>query len=497
MRWLLVCSFLGCAAAPKIVAAPDVAAPAPEPAQVEPQRSWVRTPMPAPLAVVPRLRPQARTLTLKNGLKVVVVEDHRVRLVKTRLFLPSGSAAEPEELAGSTYFALALLGDTFDELDGDGRPVRPLEKSARYLAVMAGASLQFDVTPDSSWVGIDGYSVDTAAILRRLDAVVTDRRHGENSFEARSQAVADMVNELEITDGEVLAQYLTQLAFGAGHPYARPVFGTTKSILRLGIEDILERQGQVLTPVGSTLLIAGDVTADDVFHKAQVAFGDWKGTAAERVPVPVPQVSKRRAVVFLPRRPSRNTLVCLARPLSDVKASAAATELAVAVLGQTRISQMLREKLGLTYSVTSAMVERRVARALLICARVRATETVNATRLMLEEVAAYEKRPPTAAELEQVRAMAITESETAQDDLPGIVEAWRRAAMMRQAAPSVTDVTELREVTLEEVAAISKKISSVDSVQVIFSGERPLVEAAARANALGPLKVPVLGRVTE
>ena len=495
-RALLLCWLSSCATTPQAspVAQPVTERPA---TPVPPSSAWVRSLPPAPLAPMPRSLPKTRSITLKNGLRVVVVEDHRSRLVQTRLFLPSGSAADAADQAGATWFALALLGDTFDERDSDERPVRPLEESARYLAMMAGARLHFDVTPDSAWLGLDGYSVDTATLLRRLDTVVTQRRHGEDSFQARAQSVADMVNELELSDGLVLEQYLTQLAFGADHPYARLIFGNTRSIARIGIEDIVERQNQLLTPVGSTLLVGGDVVADDVFHAARLAFSDWKGSAHAPVVISAPSVTKRKSVIFLPRKPSRNTLICLARPLTDVKASSAALELAVSVLGQARISAVLREKLGLTYSVTAGLVERRAARALLICARVKATETVNATRLMLEELAALGSTPPTAEELERARAMAITEHETAMDDLRGIVEAWRRASVMKRSEPSPTELAELRQVTVEDLAAVARRVSELDTVQLIFSGERPLVEASSRASALGPLKVPTLERVTE
>jgi hypothetical protein len=93
--------------------------------------------------------------------------------------------------------------------------------------------------------------------------------------------------------------------------------------------------------------------------------------------------------------------------------------------------------------------------------------------------------------------MAITEAETSQDELPGIVAAWRHAQVMKWSAPSLTEVDELRQVTKDDLADIAKKLSATETVQVIFSGERPLVEGAARANALDPLKVPTLGRVTE
>ena len=82
--------------------------------------------------------------------------------------------------------------------------------------------------------------------------------------------------------------------------------------------------------------------------------------------------------------------------------------------------------------------------------------------------------------------MAITERETAMDDLRGIVEAWRCASVMKRSEPSTTEVAELRQVTVEELAAVAQRVSAIDTVQLIFSGERPMVEAAARANALGP-----------
>jgi predicted Zn-dependent peptidase len=183
--------------------------------------------------------------------------------------------------------------------------------------------------------------------------------------------------------------------------------------------------------------------------------------------------------------------------LSDVKATTAAIGLLVSVLGEARMSAVLREKLGLTYSVSSFMVERRAARAMLICTRVKAAETANATRVMLEELAALATRPPSTFELETARAMALTTVATEQDDLSGIVAAWHHAAEMRKPAPPENRAEELRKVTVEDLAAVAKKLAVTDTAQLIFSGERGLVDAAARTNSLGPLKVPVLGRVAE
>ena len=493
MKWLIALTLtLGCATPPRPVG--EKAGEKTGAVSTAPAKAWQRTPPPAALAAVPRSRPEVFTRTLKNGLKVVVVEDHRARLVQTRLFFPSGSAGDPEDQEGATWFALALLGDTFDQKDEEGQPVRETERSARYMAMMSGASLRFEVTADSSWIGLDGFSVDINLLLKRLATVVSDRRHGADAFEGRAQGVADTLNELELTDGTVLEQYLGQLAFGAEHPYARPVYGTPSSISRLGLEEVTRRQNRLLTPVGATLLVAGGVRSDDIFSRVQQAFGGWKGGAPDRVSIRPAVATKRRSVVFLPRKPSRNTLVCLTRPLSDALGSNAAVTLAIASVGQ-RMSGLLREKLGLTYSLSASLVRRRVARALLICSRVRATETTDAARIMLEELSSFAGSPPTTDELVATRAMAITEAQTRQDDLSGIVAAWQEAAVMKWTAPPETEVAELEAVTLEDVGAVAKALATTDTVQVIFSGEKGLVEAAARANGLGALKVPTLGKV--
>lgn len=484
--WCLAClALVGCATT-KVVVAP----PPPPPPPYRP------APVPEPLPPVTRAKPTAVTRTLRNGLKVVVVPDRRARLVKLRLFFADGSAVEHEGNAGVTAFALGLLGDRFDRHDDGGELIDHSEKSARYLALVKGAQLHFDVTPDVAVVALDGYSRDAAALVTLLDDVITDRRQGAESFQARSQGAVDLVNELELTDGLALDQFLSQLAFGADHPYARPVFGTATSLEHVGLEDVIERQASLLTPVGSTLLIVGDVAPEAMHALAARSFGDWEGAAPARVRFDAPRVAKRRGVVFLPRKPSRNTLVCLTRPLTDLKsAPRVAARLAVAVVGQARIAETLREKLGLTYGVTAQVVERRAATAMAVCSRVRSADAIQATRLMLEAFTALAAEPPSLQEVDRARAQLVTSLETAQDDLDGVVAAWTTAAVLGRPAPSDDDVQAAKAVTLEQVQAAARALANRDTLQVIVSGEKAMAEATARANELGPLQVPKLKKV--
>ena len=94
-----------CATTPRPVAEKPTTAPTVP--IVAPAQPFVRTSPPPSLPATARTRPVVHTRTLKNGLKVVVVEDHRARLVQTRLFFASGSAADFDDRAGATWFARA------------------------------------------------------------------------------------------------------------------------------------------------------------------------------------------------------------------------------------------------------------------------------------------------------------------------------------------------------------------------------------------------------
>ncbi len=493
LAFVCAAALAGCATALKPI---EKSAPLPTP--VIAAAPVPRTSPPASLPAVKREEPVSWKFALSNGLQVVVVEDHRRPLVSMRLFLASGAAADIDERAGATYFAMALLGDTFDLRTETGYPVDPLEKSARRQVMDLGGVLRFDVTEDTSWIGIDGFAPDTGEYLKTLSSIVQKPRHSEDSFLGRLDGVGDSLDELEVADPEVLDEHLSHLAFGDSHPYARPVFGTPASISRLGVEEVIERQAALLTPVGGTLLVAGDVRPKEVLGIAERTFGKWRSSAPRAdVRIEPPAVRPRASVTFLPRTPSRTTLVCVARPLTDVTAPTGTLAILASVLANSRLSSVLREQHGLTYLATASIVQHRSARALLACSRLSGRDFGQSLRLFVATVEATAKEPPTEQEIESARAGLIAAAETSQDDVPGIVDAWQKAIEWRKPASASAYVAELRKATVDEVRKLAGVVLKPELLQFMFSGEPGVVTSAVKANHLGPVRTPRLDRVEE
>ncbi|MEW5742306.1 MAG: pitrilysin family protein [Myxococcota bacterium] len=469
--------------------APDeVAAPAPMPVR------WSRTEPPAPLPTMARSEPKSTRVTLPNGLEVVVVEHHSRALVSLRLFFPDGAAADPPERAGVTHFTLAGLLATHDVKDALGDRLDPSEKSMRVLAREQGASLRFDTGVDRAWIGLDGFSRDASRYVEFLFRVVREARHGEDAFDAHATSVSDALEELELTDAEALEQFLGRLSFGEGHPYARPVYGTADSVSHMGIEDLLERQATLLRPRGSTLLIVGDVDPQAMIQAAHRSFGGWKSrTSQAAVKLPPPRVEVRRRVTYVPRKPAKTTLVCAARPLSDVQAPVPVWTVLAAVVTE-RLEQSLRERNGLTYSVAGSLFRLKQAQALLVCTRIDARRTQEGLETFLATLGSLSSTPIEEAEVARARARQAAWTEASVDDLGSVAGLYGQAVVMGEKVDVAERAAALRAVTVSDVEPLVKKAIRPELFQLVLSGERALVAPAVKELKLGTLVTPQLSR---
>ncbi|MDX2011343.1 MAG: insulinase family protein [Myxococcaceae bacterium] len=478
-----------------LLAAACATTPAPRTdAPAAPVARWAPTPPPPPAATrPPRQFPEVTSWTLKNGLTVVVVEHHERPLVRLRLVFPSGSSSDSAAVAGATGFALALLGMSRDVTNSAGE-IDYSEKALRRELIEKGAVFRSDVDLDGSWVGIDGMSKDARSLLEALAEAVKKPRQGESSFSGLLQAASDMVDERQLTDPDVLERAVVQRAFGdgeAGSPY-----GTAESLSRIGLDEVIKRQSELVHPSGATLMVFGDVRSVDVKAFITTTFGSWQG--GEEPPVrakpirakPVP----RRTVTFLPRPGARSTLVCAARPLGDLKASDAVVRVVAEVLGR-RLTQRLREKETMTYDVSTGLEYRQQNRALVLCTRFASPSTLAGLRTTL---ATLDKAPvPTPDEVEVARRQLISRVERSVTSLDGVTSAWLRSRVTGRAFKPQETLDGLAQVSPDELTAPWAAVTSPSPYQLVLLGDRGHVEPAVKALTLGALRTPTLGQVEQ
>lgn len=455
-----------------------------------PRESWTPTNPPASLPRVERRAAQATRWKLKNGLSVIVVEQHDRPVVSLRVVFPSGSSSDDAARAGATWFSLALLGMSHDVTSPSGE-VDFTEKALRKELVERGATFRSGVDLDGSFVGIDGPARDTRPLLERLADAVKRPRQSETSFGALLLSAADDIDDRQLTDPEVMSRAVLQLAFGdeeAGAPR-----GTAESLSRIGLEEIIKRQASLVHPRGATLLIVGDVDPTSLRPTINSAFEKW--TSGEDATGPTRPIRAtpvmRKAVTLLPRPAARTTILCAARPLGDVRASDGVISLAADVMSR-RLTTKLREEATLTYDVSTGLEFRAHNRGLVICTRFPTRATQQGLELLLGTI--DHAPPPTPAELElsRVQHLALLDRTTSFGSVSAM---WLSALLTGRTFDAAALEKDLRAATDADVAAAWKSVTSAAQYQLVTLGDRGSLEHAINALKLGTVRTPTLKRI--
>ncbi|MEF3047972.1 M16 family metallopeptidase [Pseudotabrizicola sp. L79] len=230
------------------------------------------------------------TFSLDNGLNVVVIEDHRAAVVTQMIWYRVGAADEPPGHSGIAHFLEHLMFQGTANLE-------PGEFSATVEA-NGGEDNAF-----TSW--------DYTAYFQRIAA---DR------LDLMMQMEADRMQNLQLLDQDVLTERnvileerktrtdsspgalmseQTRAAQYLNHPYGVPIVGWKHEIEMLDRQDALDFYKRYYAPNNATLVVAGDVTPDQVRALAEKHYGPLKpseGLMPRDRPAEPPQLSERRLV---------------------------------------------------------------------------------------------------------------------------------------------------------------------------------------------------------
>ncbi|WP_321830225.1 pitrilysin family protein [Thalassovita sp.] len=202
--------------------------------------------------------------TLDNGLEVVVIEDHRAPVVVHMLWYRAGSADEPVGQSGVAHFLEHLLFKGTETLE-------PGEFSAT-VAKNGGtdnAFTSYDYTGYYQRVAADRLELmmkmesDRMVNIRLTEEDIATER--DVILEERNQRVENNASAL-FREQKRAVQYLN-------HRYGVPIIGWRHEMEELSMEDALSYYGTYYSPNNAILVVAGDVTPDQVEALAQKYYG--------------------------------------------------------------------------------------------------------------------------------------------------------------------------------------------------------------------------------
>src|SRR6266481_3352975 len=208
--------------------------------------------------------PEVANFTLPNGLEVVVIPDHRTPVVTHMIWYKVGSADETPGKSGLAHF--------LEHLMFKGTAKNPAGRFSQALATIGGQENAFTTADYTAY--FQRIAKEYLPLVMEFEAdrmtglVLTD----ENVLPERDVVLEEfnmrVANSPEARIGEQVSA-----ALYLNHPYGRPVIGWRQEIEKLNREDALAFYRRFYTPNNAVVVVAGDVTGDEVRPMVERTFG--------------------------------------------------------------------------------------------------------------------------------------------------------------------------------------------------------------------------------
>jgi len=425
-------------------------------------------------------------VTLDNGMRVIVQEDHRAPVMVSQVWYRAGSV---DEFNGTTGVAHVLEHMMFKGTQN----VPPGEFSKR-IAAAGGRENAFTSRDHTAY--FQQMQKDRLELAMQLEA---DRMaHLVISDELFAKEIQVVMEERRLrTDDQaqsVVYERLMATAYQT-HPYRRPIIGWMDDLKNMTAQDARDWYARWYVPNNATLVVAGDVKTDEVIALAKRTFGALPPRALpQRKPQAEPvQVGAKRIVVKAPAQVPYLLMAWHAPTLKDWEKDTVpyALQILAGVLSgndSARLQKALvkTQQVAVNASAGYDAVARGPGLFMIDATPAQGKSVAALERSIRAEVARLQRDGISEAELARVKAQVIAADVYQRDSL--FYQAMQLGEYTTAGLPPealLRRVDKLRAVTAKEVQAAAQQWLQDDRLSVAELDPQALNAQPRRANVPG------------
>jgi zinc protease len=293
--------------------------------------------------------------TLKNGLRVIVVEREGVPLVTAQFLVKAGGETDPQQLSGLAQMTATLLTK--------GTDTRSATEIAQAIEALGG-TLNSNARWDASSVTTNIMSARLGQAMEILADVVRHPAFKDEEIERLRKQNLDSLRVSLRDPGAIASLVAARVIFGDA-PYGHPLGGTPQTLPRIKREDIQNLHQHYYRPDNAVLVIGGTIKPAEAFNLAERVFGDWKmspGPIVVATTANTTQGNSGSRVIVIDKPDAGQAAVVLARAGikrtdQDYFRGLVANSILSGYSG--RLNQEIRIKRGLSYGAGSSLDVRR------------------------------------------------------------------------------------------------------------------------------------------
>ena len=417
-------------------------------------------PKPGPAPVISLKKP--KEFELKNGLKVMVVENHKLPRVSFNLAIDRDPVFEGDK-AGVTSLLGSMLGNGTTNISKDD-----FNEEIDFL----GASLGFGFNGGSA-SSITKYS---SRMLELLADAAMNPLLTEKEFQKEKEKLIEGIKSSAKSVDAIAGRVGGALAYGKQHPYGE--FITEETAQAVTLDDVKGYYEQYFNPNTTYLVIIGDVNTKSIMKLVKKHFKRWdKANVLYPLDIKANKNPKSLEINFIDMPNAVQSNISLS---SNVSLKMSDTDyhsvlIANKILGggfNSYLNMNLREEHGYTYGARSSVGTDKYVSRFSAGAAVRNAVTDSAVVETVKEIKRIKAEPVAADALSNAKAKYVGD----------FVLALERPSTIAQYAIS-TKVNELPEdfyttylqkinaVTIEDVQRVANKYFSAENARIIIVGK--------------------------
>ncbi len=399
---------------------------------------------------------------LKNGLTVMVVENHKLPRVSIQLSIDNPPSLEGEK-AGVSSLAAGLLGNGSTNISKDA-----FNEEVDFL----GASLNFG----ASSAFASSLSKYFPRILELMADAAINPNFTEEEFQKEKEKLLTGLKSQEKDVSAMAGRVQSAIAYGKEHPYGE--FATEETVNKVSLEDAKKFYQTYFNPNNAYLVIIGDVDTKAVKKLVKKHFNSWEKGAQVLTNWKNPVASKEATINFIdmPNAVQSEVSVQNVVNLQMKDPDYLPTLMANRILGgggSARLFQNLREDKAYTYgSYSSIGNSKYVPSRFRAYASVRNAVTDSAAVQILEEIQKITSEPVTQKELDAAKATYVG----------NFVMALERPSTIANYALNIeteglpkdfykTYLERINAITVADVQQAAGKYFSTKNTQVVVTGK--------------------------
>jgi zinc protease len=361
-----------------------------------------RKAQPAPTAQRPFKLPAVKPFTLKNGIKVFLVEQHTLPIVSMDLNFDGGNVTDPKGKDGLASMCMQMLTEGTQKLD-----------KIAYSEALADVASNINAysTDDSQGVQLSSLTKHLAPTFALFADTLLAPGMRQSDFDRMKKRRVEAVRQSRSSPTSIPGRVSSPILYGPEHPLGAVI--TEASTEALTLDDCKRHVATWLKPKSARLFVVGDMTEASVrkiFDESPLAA--WTGSAPKAPVLAQPKTMKGRIFFVHVPNAAQSQVMLLAQGPKRTAPDYFANSMMSAVFGgsfTSRLNMNLREDKGYSYGARGGLSYTKAFGTLSVSAPVQADSSYQALLEIDREMRALSKStlPVTKDELEREKTNAI------------------------------------------------------------------------------------------